>query len=305
MTLNEVMPIVAQLSRKYTGNDSTSVSYETAQQLMEAALFCIQAGEERARRTGEIAHGREDARSLYEAGVESIQQQAILCRMKYERILQGFRSYGVRALEENIRVQIPHFLTHYDILFRPQEHGISLDYPTLVPIDAMHGAGAVSAFLTGIALEKRFLRAFPEAYVLEALKFFSEGYEELPINVCSVVLRNIMAHAIVQKGLSRAEITPTDFEALERHFAADSLEQVAEKLAFFLRQSVKQVSGQDEDLTGYLMQDVPKSARELRQAIKSRHIESFFQEAAPDADAELQAENQNYSALGRGFAPSV
>lgn len=40
--LAELLPIVESLSRKYTRNESTSISYETAQQLMEAVLYCIQ-----------------------------------------------------------------------------------------------------------------------------------------------------------------------------------------------------------------------------------------------------------------------
>ena len=39
--MEELLPIVAKLSEKYTGGDSTSVTYETAQELMEAVLYCV------------------------------------------------------------------------------------------------------------------------------------------------------------------------------------------------------------------------------------------------------------------------
>ena len=39
--MEELVPIVASLSEKYTSKESTSVSYETARQLMEAVMYCI------------------------------------------------------------------------------------------------------------------------------------------------------------------------------------------------------------------------------------------------------------------------
>ena len=37
----EALPIVAELSRKYTSGESTSVTYETANRLMGAVLYCV------------------------------------------------------------------------------------------------------------------------------------------------------------------------------------------------------------------------------------------------------------------------
>ncbi len=39
--MNDLVPIVAMLTEKYTGNDSSSVTYEKANQLMEAVVYCI------------------------------------------------------------------------------------------------------------------------------------------------------------------------------------------------------------------------------------------------------------------------
>ena len=39
--MEELVPLVAKLSEKYTSKESTSVSYETARQLMEAVMYCI------------------------------------------------------------------------------------------------------------------------------------------------------------------------------------------------------------------------------------------------------------------------
>ena len=39
--IEELVPIVATLAEKYTSKESSSITYEKAQQLMEAVLYCI------------------------------------------------------------------------------------------------------------------------------------------------------------------------------------------------------------------------------------------------------------------------
>ena len=39
--MEELLPIVAGLARKYTSGESLSVTYEKAEQLMEAVVYCI------------------------------------------------------------------------------------------------------------------------------------------------------------------------------------------------------------------------------------------------------------------------
>lgn len=39
--MEELLPIVSELAQKYTGYESTSITYEKAQSLMEAVLFCL------------------------------------------------------------------------------------------------------------------------------------------------------------------------------------------------------------------------------------------------------------------------
>lgn len=39
--MEELLPIVATLAEKYTGGESSSISYEKAGQLMEAVMYCI------------------------------------------------------------------------------------------------------------------------------------------------------------------------------------------------------------------------------------------------------------------------
>lgn len=45
-TMEELVPVVSWLAERYTQKDSTSVTYETAEMLMEAVIYCITQVEE-------------------------------------------------------------------------------------------------------------------------------------------------------------------------------------------------------------------------------------------------------------------
>ena len=60
------MPIVAELADKYTGKESTSITYEKARQLMEAVLYCIHEYEEDPEKRQELisVNGKTDAKKV-------------------------------------------------------------------------------------------------------------------------------------------------------------------------------------------------------------------------------------------------
>ena len=39
--MEELLPVASELAQKYAGYESTSITYEKAQSLMEAVLFCL------------------------------------------------------------------------------------------------------------------------------------------------------------------------------------------------------------------------------------------------------------------------
>ena len=67
--LEELFPVVAELARKYTSGESTSITYERANHLMEAVLYCIhQCGSEYALAGGK----RLTAQHAYQLGFQKV-----------------------------------------------------------------------------------------------------------------------------------------------------------------------------------------------------------------------------------------
>ena len=105
--------------RRYTGCDSTSVTYEKAQSFMEAVLYCL--GEYRNAGQDYLADGNLSVKQQYQIGMELVQKKAEAVSRIFNEISVDFMSYGVICLQDTIQKGIPAFLKWYDVRYCPQE----------------------------------------------------------------------------------------------------------------------------------------------------------------------------------------
>lgn len=208
--MEDVMPIVAELVTKYTSNESTSVSYDKARQLMGAVIYCIEEAENV--ETTEIAVSQsQSAQDMYQRGYELVCEKTKTALVLYTHIMENFSSYRNQALYDTVVKGFPKFFKYYDAKFQPQNQILTLDYPTLRTLDDLKGIDAIYQYLTYIQKEQEFLREFTEEYIEEAMLDYHEDYEELLINIPSVVLRYT-----AKKKLGKQDISLKDWADMEQ-----------------------------------------------------------------------------------------
>ena len=125
--MEELLPIVAKLANSYTAWESTSVTYEKADQLMEAVLYSIRQAEaekweefinmdagEEAGEMSAVSHGKGgamasgspcpvpagkvSAKQAYETGKEAVEKKVKRALELYHKILPDFSDYGKRII---------------------------------------------------------------------------------------------------------------------------------------------------------------------------------------------------------------
>ena len=96
-TMEELFPILGQLAEKYTAFESTSIPYETAEQLTEAVLYCIREAEQVQTNALVQAEGL-SARQAYAIGAAAVEEKTRAALALYHETLQDFDSYGNRCL---------------------------------------------------------------------------------------------------------------------------------------------------------------------------------------------------------------
>lgn len=184
--MEELVPIVAGLAEKYTANESTSITYEKAEQLMGAVLYCIHKAEQDERNTLISGEGV-PARQMYERGLLLAEEKVKMALELYNEMIPGFNSYGNRCLHDTFIKGMPEFFKWYDIRFDPQNTILTLDYPVRKDLSKYMGIDRIYEYILCIRKEQEYLSSFSDDYVREALRGYHSEYEELVENICEIV----------------------------------------------------------------------------------------------------------------------
>ena len=254
--MEELLPIVAELADKYTSKESTSVSYEKANQLMEAVLYCIHQCEDR---EGLLSKRGLPAREAYRLGCERLLKKVKKVQEAYNEMVVDFCAYGNENYQDTVTEGIYAFFRYYDALFAPQETIITMDYPTIRPIIGSSGIDAIESYVKAISLEQQFLHAIPQETVFKILQQYQADYHKQFYNICSIVLRHILVCLLIGKkpGMPREE---QDDAMIAQAVKESSREQLKQYLSGMLKKLVESRYGDDDVLFTYLDCDMDELA---------------------------------------------
>lgn len=211
--MEDLIPVVAELATRYTSNESTSVSYDKAGQLMGAVIFCIEEYEKTEPETL-VAASKPSAFSIYCTGYELVCKKTKDALSLYHKIMEDFSAYKNEALHDTIVKGMPAFFQYYDPQFQPQNRILTLDYPTLYQVEHLQGIDAIYQYLAYIQKEQQFLQTFSENYIETALQDYQEDPDGLFLNIPSVVMRYAMK---MKKGTG--EISLQEWADMEKQLA--------------------------------------------------------------------------------------
>ncbi len=274
----ELMPIVAELADKYTGKESTSITYEKARQLMEAVLYCIHEYEEDAKKGQELLSmaGKPVAKRVYSLGYETVLRTVKETQILYNKVIPDFKYYENRCYYDTFVKGIPSFFLYYDPRFQPQNHLLTLDYPVLYPVNPLQGIDAISTFVKCVSLEQVFLGKLPDEYVLHVLRAYSPDHGDLIINLAGIVLRNILGCRMAGKRVNTKGYTPGELERLIDYVNKNNADSLGQEMKGLVDELIQ--SGYDglEELGDYLKDDLHDYCYELKNAVKNQCVDSIL-----------------------------
>lgn len=250
--MEELIPVVGRLTEKYTAWESTSVTYEKAQQLMEAVIYCIREIHDENTRAVDTRE-KMTAQRAYETGLACVEKKVRDALAMYHDMLHCFDGYENRCLQDTFVKGMPEFFKWYDMKYAPQDTIIMLDYPVLRDIGALTGIDRIYEYMLCIRLEQEFLGAFPRSYVMDVLARYNSSHRDMIENICEVVYGAALGHVLIGKPLSDEALTAEDFAALGRMCRGMDAEKLQEKIRSATQMLVEEACGGREDLTEYLL----------------------------------------------------
>lgn len=249
--MEELVPIVGKLAEKYTSHESTSITYEKAEQLMGAVLYCIHELWESSGNAPSL-NEKIPAQRAYEIGAEYVEKKTEEALDLYNRILPEFCHYENKCLYDTFVKGIPEFFKWYDIQFEPQNTILTLDYPILKDISEYTGIDKIFEFIKSIGLEHKFLKLFPAGYVINILSKDNRNWKESMDNICEIVFIHVIGHIMLGKSLTVIELEENDYFYMQEMFEQTALEDIKKHLEAALEIFIKNYYENDRELLNYL-----------------------------------------------------
>ncbi len=265
----ELLPVVAKLAARYTSNESTSISYDKARQLMGAVIYCIEEYENAAAglRNLVTAHSTISADTAYRQGYEILIEKVKKIQQVYNLMMKEFQYYGNRCCYDTFQKGMPEFFLYYDARFYPMNHILTLDYPVLVSLEPRCGADLMEVYVRSACLEQSFLQKLPADYILHVLSSYSGDYEELIINLASIVLRNVLGCRIAGKSIDLNGYSPIEMERLKLFISGKTREELEEQLKRYIDELMDFAYEGNEELGNYLKEDMRNFSFELQHGL--------------------------------------
>lgn len=232
----DLLPLVAELIDEYTSKDSTSVTYETAQMLMEAIVYTInQAMEElEESQVGAALFDQKSemsVRTFYKKGKQVIQRKVLEAKAVYEKLMLLFDAYGCENYRDTIQKGIPEFFKHYDMKFEPQNHILTFDYPLFKENTQLSGIDKLLNYVNYACEETLFLSYFEKEGIQEVLRTTLSEYEALYLdNICEPVLNQAILTMIAQRPVASLALQEDDYITIEDYFEGNTEKQVLYKV---------------------------------------------------------------------------
>lgn len=273
-SMEELLPIVSELAGKFTSYESTSITYEKAEQLMEAILYCLNEYEMSA---GNSLRDRTiAAKEAYTLGYRLVVAKVTELREMYNELILSFQSYRNKCLKDTVIHGLPEFFKWYDARYAPQDSILTLDYPILKDLSKTNGIDKVLEYVKCIVLEQEFLKPFPNEYLSELFLSYHEDYEDLIENLCSIVLPNVIGHILLKKPINQSGFISSEYEFLIDKLQAVSEQNLEDILAGSVQEMINRLYDQNQHLSEYFSNEVHNLTIRIATAMSNGCLNRIF-----------------------------
>ncbi|MGN0204509.1 MAG: DUF6179 domain-containing protein [Coprococcus sp.] len=272
---DELLEIVVGLANRFVSGDSTSITYERAEALMDGVLYCLNEYE-KSSVNNSCVRKKLAAGEAYELGCQIILNKACQLKEIYNRMTESFDDYGMVCLRDTAITGVAEFLKRYDVRFSPQETLLTLDYPVLMDISGLSGVDAVLEYIRCIEYEQQFLGKFDGRYIRAVLRRYHQDYERLFENICHIITINLLGHIILRKPLNDQGFTEGELQEICRIIMEQTEEDTEKYITGCIQALIEKYYSGNFLLQKYLDGDVHAMTIRIRFNLSIGHPEKVF-----------------------------
>lgn len=253
----EIMQVLQQLIRKYTQGKSTSVTSETAEDIMVSLIYAMDVYVLHFNNPEEaIVHlNFESIKDIHAKGVELLRQYYEDAKQLYQEMKKIRLAVPVDAYNMTIDESLPVFMKQYNIIFGAQNTMASIDYPLAIDDMRLQGVIYIKQYLERLRIETKFCQFFSHQDLMYVLtnfgKIYHFNYHVELFNIFELMVNNAVFSLLAGKKASQVRISETQYKQLNRMLIACCADQRSKLIHESIDQLQKELQT-DQALTHYI-----------------------------------------------------
>lgn len=259
---------------KYNGIDSTSMTVEKAQEILESMLYTISVAAENGAAKEEILNGRLSL--LLDRGRELLKEKQKAVKVEWKllcRELPRIPNVYFLSTMENLGL----FFDSYDIYFAAHHTSESIDYWPLCPVpETIKGISYIEEYIRRIQIENDFLNCFEREDVISLCEKYVPDYREALFNLCEPVLTNSIGLSLIGKAVRGLNISAVQREEIGHLLIGRQKNEICDMIKEAVLSVCRQIGMSAENETDYLVSAAAGLGARIREAQKHRDLSGIF-----------------------------
>ena len=254
----KLFALLARRTELYTMGEHSSVRIETAQELLQSVIFCLnlylkQSGNKRK------LLAQADLEELFKLGQGVIEERLELGKKLYRIACDSAPEIENTSYKDTLR-NIGDFFKRYDYRFFAHLIPCDIDYQLCNPVqEGLQGVEYINQYLGRIIIENSFVSKFENSIVERLLNSYCSDYKGLVINIYAPLAANAVGLALLHEEVRSLCITEADGERLVKLFEPLSVTPAKKALGDAAERACAELKISDASSVRYLR----KTAEEL------------------------------------------
>lgn len=218
----KIMDLLKELIMKYTKGESTSVTVEVTEGLLNSLLYTLDFRlldfDKPISSLMEVK--QKNIRKIYEEGLELLRLCVINTKKLYEKIKKNRLKVELEAYNTTIDEAIPCFFEKYTIVFETHNTMASIDYPLVFDDMKVRGISYIKNYLEHLDIETEFCKYFLEEDINRILSGFGKmcrlDHSIELINIFELVINNSIFSGLCNNKAAQLRITEHQYATISR-----------------------------------------------------------------------------------------
>lgn len=194
--MQRLLALLAKQTEKYTMGESSSVTVDTAQELMASLWYTLTlALDESHTPYDSLLTG--DLSAILKQGQTILQGKLVQTKRLWEVVCRTAPEIPNAYYLDTLR-GIGDYLKHYDFVFFAHQRPPCIDYPLLMPVsESLQGITYTKQYLKHLLTENLIFRTFDQKTVVTILQRVAPDYQEYYLNLCEQPLTNALGLSLL------------------------------------------------------------------------------------------------------------